>query len=71
LTDYPADPGCSSATDGDEYNAPPQMSLINSNNMIANLLISSEIDNVGDGLIDIHDPDCTPCTEIKFRLSKK
>ncbi len=51
LTDYPADPGCSSSTDNDEYNAPtPQC--------------SDGIDNDGDGLTDYPaDPGCSSSSD--------
>jgi hypothetical protein len=48
LVDYPEDPGCSSTSDNDEYNAPPQ-----------SYQCSDGVDNDGDGLIDYpEDPGC-------------
>ncbi len=52
LTDYPADPGCSSSSDTDEFNAPPPTAC------------SDGVDNDGDGLRDYGsaypaDPGCS------------
>lgn len=53
LIDYPNDPGCSSSTDNDEYNAPPPT-----------YQCSDGIDNDGDGLIDYgNDPGCSSSTD--------
>jgi hypothetical protein len=53
LTDYPQDPGCSSATDNDEYNVPPQVYQCSDNQ-----------DNDGDGLVDFpQDPGCSSATD--------
>jgi hypothetical protein len=54
LTDYPEDPGCSSVTDDDEYNAPPTQTY----------QCSDEFDNDGDGLTDYpEDPGCASITD--------
>ena len=45
LADWPADPGCSSAADGDEFNAPPAQ-------------CADGRDNDDDGLVDLTDPGC-------------
>ena len=51
LTDYPNDPGCSSTTDNDEYNAP-------------NYQCSDGFDNDSDGLTDYpNDPGCSSTTD--------
>lgn len=53
LIDYPADPGCTSPEDRDEYNAPqaeqPQC--------------SDSVDNDGDGLVDLNDPGCSDAND--------
>ncbi len=50
--DYPTDPGCSSSTDNDEYNAPVVYAC------------SDNIDNDGDGLVDYpNDPGCSSATD--------
>ncbi len=46
LTDFPADPGCTSPTDNDEFNAPPAQ-------------CRDGRDNDGDGKIDLQDPGCS------------
>ncbi len=52
LFDFPADPGCASATDPDEFNAPLPV-------------CSDFIDNDGDGLIDFPaDPGCLSTTDV-------
>ena len=48
--DYPADTGCSSATDTDEFNSPPAQ-------------CADGTDNDGDGKIDLADPGCTSVTD--------
>jgi subtilisin family serine protease len=54
LTDFPADPGCSSASDNDEFNAPPAPAPACSNGL----------DDDGDGLIDFPaDPGCTSASD--------
>ena len=54
--DYPADPGCSSTTDNDEYNAPPPPA--------PTYACSNGRDDDGDGKIDYPaDPGCTSTTD--------
>ena len=54
LADYPADPGCASATDSDESNAPPPPPAA----------CQDGRDNDGDGLVDFpSDPGCTSPTD--------
>ncbi len=61
--DYPADPGCTSTTDTDEYNAPPPV-----------YACSDSLDNDSDGKIDYgtatsNDPGCTSATDTdEFNL---
>ncbi|HLE97654.1 MAG TPA: S8 family serine peptidase [Candidatus Thermoplasmatota archaeon] len=53
LVDYPADPGCSSASDTDEFNAPPPPAAC-----------ADGADNDGDGLVDYPaDPGCSSATD--------
>lgn len=54
-TDYPTDPGCSSAGDNDETDpiVPPENTL---------QLCSDAQDNDGDTLVDLNDPDCAQFT---------
>ncbi|HII71147.1 TPA: PKD domain-containing protein [Candidatus Woesearchaeota archaeon] len=57
LVDYPADPGCTSAQDDDEYNAPLPA-------------CSDGLDNDGDGLVDMADPGCSgPSDNDEFNPS--
>jgi uncharacterized protein YkwD len=54
--DYPADPGCSSTTDNDEYNAPPAPA--------PTYACSNGRDDDGDGKVDYPaDPGCTSPTD--------
>jgi hypothetical protein len=51
--DYPADPGCSSGSDNDEYNAPPPPPAA----------CADGSDNDGDGKIDLADPGCSSSSD--------
>lgn len=57
IADYPSDPGCSSASDTDEYNAPPPPPPP------PPPACNDGIDNDGDGGIDISDLGCSSTTD--------
>jgi hypothetical protein len=51
--DFPADPGCTSASDNDEFNAPPPPPA----------QCADGVDNDGDSLVDLADPGCSSATD--------